>query len=228
MRFKAIFFDRDGTLTYYNPEKRRWRDEVISSWSGRPFELPYEKMMALYDKASDGIAPWYKTVGEEREFFKRYYRCLLSGEGIAESLDERADRLFDELWCNRDRLPYPETVGVLEYFKGHGYKMGVISDTYPSLELTLRQLGLDKYFTSFTASSIIGLYKPSPVIFGAALAAQDVTAAESLYVDDCDEEADGARALGFTAFNLDRNCEKRGGWHISSLAEIIDYVEGIK
>ena len=98
--------------------------------------------------------------------------------------------MFDELWCNRDRLPYPETVGVLEYFKGHGYKMGVISDTYPSLELTLRQLGLDKYFTSFTASSIIGLYKPSPVIFGAALAAQDVTAAESLYVDDCDEEAD--------------------------------------
>ena len=43
MKYKAIFFDRDGTLTYYNPEKKKWRDEMIGSWSGKAFELPYEK-----------------------------------------------------------------------------------------------------------------------------------------------------------------------------------------
>ena len=39
MRFKAIFFDRDNTLTYYNPDKARWQGETVSSWSGKPFEL---------------------------------------------------------------------------------------------------------------------------------------------------------------------------------------------
>ncbi len=38
--------------------------------------------------------------------------------------------------------------------------MGVISDTSPSLEYTLQQLGIAKYFTSFTASSLVGAGKP--------------------------------------------------------------------
>ena len=27
--FKAIFFDRDGTLTFNNPEKELWRKETM-------------------------------------------------------------------------------------------------------------------------------------------------------------------------------------------------------
>ena len=27
MKYKAIFFDRDGTLTYFNKEKETWRDK---------------------------------------------------------------------------------------------------------------------------------------------------------------------------------------------------------
>lgn len=68
--------------------------------------------------------------------------------------------MFNELWCNNDRLLFPETVETLEYFRSYGYKMGVISDTSPSLEYTLRQLGIDGYFTSFTASSLVGAGKP--------------------------------------------------------------------
>ena len=90
--------------------------------------------------------------------------------------------LFRELWCNGDRLLFPETREVLEYFRGRGYKMGVISDTSPSLEYTLEQLGIAKYFDSFTASPV-GAGKPSPVIYQAALDS-GVRAEESLYVDD--------------------------------------------
>ncbi len=35
MNYKAIFFDRDGTLTYFTAEKEEWRDKQISSWSGK-------------------------------------------------------------------------------------------------------------------------------------------------------------------------------------------------
>lgn len=225
MKYKAIFFDRDGTLTYFNPEKKMWRDKTIASWSGKPFDLSYEKMMNLFTISAEGKKPWYKNLDDEREFFKHYYRNLLVYEGVAENLDERAELLFSELWCNNDRLLFPETVEVLEYFHGEGYKMGVISDTSPSLEYTLQQLGIAKYFTSFTASSLVGAGKPSPVIFNAALNAQDVTAAESLYIDDCKLEADGAREQGFTSFLIDRSCENEDKWTFSSLKQLIDFVE---
>jgi len=225
MKYKAIFFDRDGTLTYFNPEKKAWRDSTIESWSGRPFELPYEKMMALFTLASEGKKPWYKTLEDERGFFRRYYRFLLIGEGITENLDERAELLFSELWCNGDRLLYPETVRVLKYFYDKGYKMGVISDTSPSLEYTLEQLDIAKYFTSFTASSLVGAGKPDPVIFNAALSAQDVFAKDCIFVDDTEREADGARTLGFTSFHLDRENRDQKRWTITNLEQLVDFAE---
>ena len=228
VKYKAIFFDRDGTLTYFNPTKKEWLENTVSGWTGKGFELPYDKMMSLFYLAAEGKTPWYKTVDDERGFFKRYYRHLLIGEGVTEEIEDRATLLFQELWCNHDRLPYPETVEVLEYFYSRGYKMGVISDTSPSLEHTLQQLDLAKYFTSFTASSLVGAGKPSPIIFNAALNAQGVTAAESLYVDDYDMEADGARKQGFTSFHLDRSRRISGEWMIHDLKGLVDFVEGME
>lgn len=226
MRYKAVFFDRDGTLTYFDKEKELWRDQIISQWSGKTFELPYDKMMSLFNLASEGKKPWYKTVDDEKEFFKRFYRHLLLGENVKEDLDGRANFLFNELWCNGDRALFPETIEVLEYFYKNGYKIGVISDTSPSLEYTLQQLGIAKYFTSFTASSLVGAGKPSPIIFNAALNAQGVSAQESLYVDDYKPEADGAREQGFTSFLIDRSGNNTDKWSIHSLKQLIDFVEG--
>ncbi len=224
MNYKAIFFDRDGTLTYFTKEKELWRDRVISEWSGKPFKLPYEKMMNLFSLASEGRKPWYKTVDDESAFFQRFYRHLLIGEGVTDDIELKAKWLFDELWCN-DRSLFPETVEVLEYFNNKGYKMGVISDTSPSLEYTLQLLGIAKYFTSFTASSLVGAGKPSPIIFNAALSAQGVTAEESIYVDDYKPEADGARKQGFTSFLIDRSGENKDEWTITDLRELIDFAE---
>jgi HAD superfamily hydrolase (TIGR01509 family) len=221
--YKAIFFDRDNTLTYADPEKLDRRNELIESWSGRPFVLGYEKTMALYDKAGypkSGL----KSVEEEIKFRIRYYCCLLEGEGIKDDLESRAQLLHGELWL-KDRALYPEVIEVLEYFKTRGYKLGVISDTSPSLPLTLEALGLGKYFDCYICSDLIGVMKPDPVIYRAALTAFNVTAEESIYVDDYDVEADGARNLGFTAFHIDRMNPPKNEWDIMSLTEIVDFVK---
>ena len=62
MKYKAIFFDRDGTLTYYVPEKVNWRDKTIEKWSCKPFELPYEKMIMLFNKAKENRQYKYKNL----------------------------------------------------------------------------------------------------------------------------------------------------------------------
>ncbi len=218
---RAVFFDRDGTLTYTNPEKIIRRNELISGLSGKPFVLDYERSMHLFSLAGYHLV---KTLEDEREFYRRYYRCLLVDEGVTENVDYYADILLKELWCNNDRILYPEVKNVLDYFRSKGFLMGVISDTSPSLQLSLEQLGLGSYFHSYTASSLVGAQKPSPIIYQSALKSLNVTAGESLYIDDCYEEAAGAREMGFTSFYLDRKGEIWGDWIVHDLEEYADYM----
>lgn len=224
MHHKAIFFDRDGTLTYGNKEKLTWYRETVEEWSQRKFALDYDKMMMLFDRAGypkEGL----KSIEQEKDFWKRYYEVLLKNEGVVSSLKEKAELLFAELWCNNDRDLYDEVIDVMKYFKHRGYQIGVISDTSPSLQITLEQLGLGKYIDSYTCSDLVGAMKPDPVIYNFALKSLNVSAEESLYVDDYDVEADGARALGFTSFHLKRTGQKESEWEINSLKEIVEYVE---
>ncbi len=223
MKYKAIFFDRDNTLIKGNPEKIKWRSETIKNWSGRDYNVDYDKMMELFDRAGypkNGL----KSVDEEIIFFKKYYEELLKEHGVSENLQERALILHNELWSNSSVL-YDETIEVLEYFKSRGYKMGVISDTSPSLQMSLEKLGLGKYFDSYTCSDLVGVMKPEPLIYNTALKTLDVQANESIYVDDYDVESDGARDLGFLSFHIVRNGEKQCEWDITSLKEIINYIE---
>lgn len=207
MKYKAIFFDRDNTMITANPEKVKWRNEIIKSWSGRDYDVDYNKMMELFDRAGYpkiGL----KSVEEEIIFFKKYYEELLKEHGVNDNPEERALALHNELWCNSNIL-FDETIEVLEYFKSRGYKMGVISDTSPSLQLSLEKLGLGKYFDSYTCSDLAGAMKPDPIIYNIALDSLGVKAEESIYVDDYDVESDGARNLGFLSFHIVRNAEKQ-------------------
>jgi len=229
MKYKAIFFDRDGTLTKNEPGWVKMRDDKLFEWSGQPFVFTQELFDKIFQRVWQGgysFVP-YKNVEQELQFFNQWYKALFNELGITHNVSEREDYLVHHLWYLKKEL-YPETIYVLEYFKSHGYKMGVISDSPPSLELTLKSIDIHKYFTSFTASSLVGAGKPSPIIFNAALNAQGVTAYESIYIDDFDVEADGAREQGFTSFLIDRSGENKGEWTISSLKEIIDFVERLK
>lgn len=224
MRFKAVFFDRDGTLLAGDPQIRAGNRARIERWSGKPYQEPsYDEMMVLFDKAGypkEG----HKSVESEMAFWPRYYRELLLWAGVSERLEERARELFEATWLKNLKL-YPETVEVLEYFRRRGFRMGVISDTSPSLELTLQAAGIGQYFDCAVCSDLVGAEKPDPKIYQAALDALGVKAEESLYVDDYDVEADGARTMGFTAFHIDRSRPGDGKWRISSLNDMVEFVE---
>ena len=219
----AAFFDRDNTLLHMDPALRAARTAKIESWTGRPYHQTPEEMMELFRRAGypeEGL----KSVQEEIRFWRRYYRELLEGEGVTDCLEERAEELRDMTWLKGYEL-FPETREVLDWFRSRGVRMGVISDTSPSLPLTLEAAGIGEYFDCAVCSDLAGAMKPDPAIYRAALAALGVPAEESLYVDDYDVEADGARALGFTAFHLDRSQSGDGAWRIQSLLELVEFAK---
>lgn len=223
-RYKAVFFDRDNTMTHAKEETKLLRNELIEGWSHKEIKLDYYRTMDLFKKAGypqNGL----KSVDEEVQFWKRYYKQLLREEGIEEDkLDEKSELIFSKVWL-KDRELFSDVLDVLEYLKNNNYKMGVISDTSPSLELTLTSLGIGRYFDCFICSDIVGVMKPDPKIYKTALDVLGVKAKESIYVDDYDKEADGARNLGFMSFHLCRDGNIKDKWDIKSLNQIVDYLE---
>lgn len=222
---RAVFFDRDNTLLYGNSALKTERNALIEAWSGKPFSVKPEEMQELFFASypESGL----KSVEEEIASRRCYCRSLLTRCGVTEHLEERVEELHRLTWLKGYEL-FPEVRELLDWCRAQGLRMGVISDTSPSLPLTLEAAGIGDYFDCAICSSLVGVMKPDPKIYQTALDALKVTAEESIYVDDYDVEADGARAMGFTAFHLDRSRPGDGKWRISSLLEIRAYLEQIQ
>ncbi len=222
MRYRAVFFDRDNTLLYGDPALKIERNALIEAWSRKPLWLKPEEMQSLFFAFyPDG---GWKSVEEENAARRHYWRSLLVRCGVTELLEERAEELHQMTWLKGYEL-FPEVLEVLDWCRAQGLRMGVISDTSPSLPLTLEAAGIGDYFDCAICSDLVGVMKPDPKIYQAALAALGVTAEESVYVDDYDVESDGARAMGFTAFHIDRTQPGDGKWRINSLLEIKTFLE---
>jgi HAD superfamily hydrolase (TIGR01509 family) len=226
--YQAIFLDRDGTLCQNSVEKARERDRAIGEIIGRPeFSLTPEAHMEVFwrVRAQPGIRP-VNTLAREKTFWIKWYQLILEDHGVKELSERLATDLYERFPFYKMMELYPETVEVLERLKTQGYKLGVISDTYPSLQASIESLGIADYFCSFTASSVVGASKPDPKIFRAATRSLELEPQDCVFVDDCRKEADGAREQGFTSFHLDRQRLRAdfGMWTIGNLEHLLEFL----
>ncbi len=237
MEFKAAFFDRDYTLVHPDALLIKKRNALFLAWTGREyascgdfFELAKEAggfpdAFYLQHKGDEDAC-----VKEERAFLVRCQTRRLLHAGLKQGAEEKAEQLT-ELCYLKGIQAYEDAKVCLRALQARGLRLGVISDTSPSLRLTIRAAGLDKYFSSYTCSNWVGVMKPDPSIYKSALNALQVNAEESLYVDDYVVEADGARDLGMCAFHilregLDRGYEGERPWDIHALTEMLAYLDG--
>ena len=213
---RAAFFDRDGTLLTRDPAFARAQTALIERFTGRPYTRDPALTQRVFAEADK-----VKTLSDERAFWLHYYEEVLRAEGVSAALHEKSEELLRFSWC-RGSMLFPETRETLARLAARGVRMGVISDTFPSLKRTLEEAGIARFFECFINSSEVGVMKPDPRIYEAALDALGVSAEQSLYVDDYDVEADGARALGFTAYHIVRGGNENGPWEINSLIQMTE------
>jgi putative hydrolase of the HAD superfamily len=226
--YRAIFLDRDGVLSRNSPEKARERDLAMGKIIGREdFRITPEINMGAFWRVFDlpGIKP-VNTLPREQVFWRKWYQTILEDHGIAQNSEALAAELYERFCFHEMMELFPETRRVLEALKDNGYALGVISDTFPSLQASLESLGIARYFDSFTASSIVGAGKPDPRIFAAATQSLGVEARDSVFVDDTKVEADGAREQGFTSFHLVRQREEPdlASWTLGNLEHLLDFL----
>ena len=205
---KVIFFDVGYTLDM--PASGDWM------FTGKFLELAGEKLKqrneteirqardaGLRFLAQDHLI---KTVEAEIRNFYDYYSIISDQLGLGLS-DKEKDQISRDRACNMENyIPYPGIVEVLGTLS-KTHKLGIISDTWPSIEPQLEHIGVSQYLSFCTFSCYVGVFKPDKRIYLDALNKAGTAAEETVFIDDVVRNLDGAAALGITPILIAANPE---------------------
>ena len=109
----------------------------------------------------------------------------LQGTLIAEAMGMRSPAVTEACDSITDlmRQYLAESAGTLTLL-ARQYPLGIISNFTGNLEVILKEEGLHHFFHSITESFYVGANKPDPKIFTTALAKQEFSPMECLYIGD--------------------------------------------
>ena len=203
---KVIFFDVGYTLD--KPASGDWM------FTNKFLELAGEKLGQRTEKEirqARGAGLRYLardhlilTVEAEIRNFFDYY-TIVSGRLDLGLSEKEIEQIARDRACNMNNyIPYPRIVEVLcTLSKTH--RLGIISDTWPSIEPQLEHIGVSPYLSFCTFSCFVGVFKPDQRIYLDALNKCGVPAGETVFIDDGVRNLDGAAALGITPILIAAN-----------------------
>jgi FMN phosphatase YigB (HAD superfamily) len=205
----ALLFDFGGTLD----GPAHWLDRFLAQYRLAGLELSREALDPAFDHATR-IA--YRAGGPIRRFSLRDLVRFLVGQQSEHLLREGPPPLRATIGAmdarGRHRLVervtesfVAETLrglersrAVLENLRPH-FQIAVVSNFYGNLDRILAEARLAKLVDAAIDSSRVGIFKPAPGIFEAALGALGVKAdASAMIGDSLDKDCAPARRLGLT------------------------------
>ncbi len=149
------------------------------------------------------------VTSESRGTFTFYVRTILGHLGVPGDLDALAHRLVvtvkttvatQRLWSR----VLPGVPAALAAFRGAGLQLVVVSNSDGTVEQGLTDAGLRPLLDGVVDSAVVGVEKPAPGIFEAALRLADVPPDRVLHVGDLwAADVVGARGVGLHAVLLD-------------------------
>lgn len=218
---RAVLFDRDDTIAFTDPgvyrEAARWGQETFGI-DARTFGG------ALREQWDRRAMDWWdlRTPEQEDAFWHGYGQELAGTLGLT---DAQMTQLMDRWPYEAYMKPVPNARAVLGTLRERGLKVGVLSNTLPSIDRTLRFVGLDDLVDVAVATCSVGVHKPDPGAYRHAAEALGVRLEEVLFVDDKIENVVAARALGMHALLIDLSGAHPDAIH--DLAQVLEAVEGL-
>ena len=101
--------------------------------------------------------------------------------------------------------PFADTHPALVSLTEHGLRLGVVSNSWPSLDRRYAALGLRHFVDAFVISAQLGCLKPDPRMFRAQLETLSLMPREVLFVDDWHENVAVAIGCGMLGVVLARD-----------------------
>ena len=131
---------------------------------------------------------------EVRQFFA-YYSMISDALDLDLSEEQRENIARDRALNMDNYILYPGVYEVLEKLS-KTHKLGIISDTWPSMERRLEHSGISHFFSFMTCSCYLGVFKPNSRMYLDALQKSGVPATMTVFIDDSPRNLEGAAALG--------------------------------
>lgn len=199
MPVKGVFFDLGWTLLY--PPSGEWyfSPEIKKQLSPEKYGIETTRMEAAFQSAQAALMEDHFVPDEKKEYaqFHAFYTSFFSALPEFSITKKQIDLLTEEKVYRDDFYTFfPETPQVLETLSARGYRLGIISDTWPSLYRVLRNKALLQYFSHITFSCDLGIVKPNPQMYTHALQGLGLPPQQTLFVDDLIGNVLGAQKAG--------------------------------
>jgi FMN phosphatase YigB (HAD superfamily) len=184
----TVFFDFDGTLVYHQPDSF----DVISAFCsdiGQALDADTERIgrRTRHQYFVDpSIRDRLDTLARD-QFWQHFNRYLLEALQIEGDLDQLARELSARFAGTEMTYHCPGNVCLtLTEVRAMGYGVGLITNRGQVAHFyeLLDRLQLRSFFDLILASGEVGIHKPDPGVFYAALEQAGTTAEQALYVGD--------------------------------------------
>jgi putative hydrolase of the HAD superfamily len=235
----CVLFDAGDTLLAPAPSFQG-RFLAVAADHGLPLEeAAVDAAIADAARAAEWPSDWTDPA-TQREFWVGFYRQVLadlghegpegSGEprGGAPVSEDLADALFEAFSDPAGYRLFDDVRPALDALAARGIKLGVVSNFEPWLEDILDLQGIGDRFAAVAISGKLGVAKPDPEIFKAALTEAGADPEATVHVGDQPvNDVAAARAVGITPVLLDRYArhpETDAAHRVEDLLELVELV----
>ena len=198
-RINGVFFDLGWTLE--SPASGSW---MLTNrfFDHVPKDVFYAIDEPVRKKAmDDAYRPlaenhYTPTLEDEDRKFIQYFRDLNAYLKLGLSEAQIFDIGHDHTYNFSNYVVFDSTIPTLKLLKEHGYRVGVISDTWPSTVPQQKEAGVYDYYDFLVLSFELGVLKPHPRMYETALHKMGLPAEQTVYIDDLTMSLDKAKTYG--------------------------------
>lgn len=229
--YKAILFDSGKVLN--GPATGHWfmPPNFLKYVDKEKFQkLNSKRVSYAFSKANKYIEAQsvIKTKEEEYEYFVQFYAIFSEALPELEIKSAQVELLAKDLVYNPLKYVFYDDALQMIPRLSEEYKLGIVSDAWPSLLDVYAEQKLEGYFECFVISSIIGVTKPNKKMYTTALETLQVSAEQAVFIDDNLRNCLGAIKLGIYSILICRN----RGWYlwnkIKSIGKAYDVIYTLK
>ncbi len=173
----AILFDFGGTL---DSDGMPWKERFYPLYVEEGIDWDFHTFAGFFHVSDDSLnKETLGDIGYKATLLEQVERVLRAGNRSNDLLARRiSDRFYEEsLFC----LARNKTL-LKELSKR--YRLGIVSNFYGNLEFLCQEIGYRKLFDTVIDSARLGVSKPQPAIFQAAVAKLGCLTEQVLFVGD--------------------------------------------
>lgn len=205
---KGVLFDSGRVLNY--PTTGNWfiSPNFYDIVSKELFEnIDSRKIHNAFQNATRYInsIACIRDKNEELIYFTEFYNIFSNCLPELKLEKSKIRLIAEDLVYNLQKYTFYSDVFAVIPKISKKYKLGIVSDAWPSLIDVYESADLKKYFSTIIISSVLGTQKPDKKMYEAALKNLKISPQEAIFIDDNPKNCDGAKRIGMKPYLLCRN-----------------------